>query len=469
MELKREQLEQLNKEQLVEIILQLQGIIAGQEARIQALEDQLAKNSGNSGKPPSSDGLKKARTQSLREKGKRASGGQPGHKGHHLEIVAQPDAVIGHRVENCPHCATCLEGVAVTGMEKRQVVDVPVPRVQVVEHQGEIKRCPGCGQEVKAIFPAGVQAAVQYGPNLQAHMVYLHEYQLLPLERTAEVLEAVYEHRPSEAAILTASQRLESQLVGEMTPIRQALSQSERLHSDESGIRAAGCLRWVHVVSNPRWTLYTLHDKRGFEGMSASGILTDFKGCLVHDGLEWYQQFDQCQHALCNAHHLRELRFIVEQYQQPWAEAMFQLLLDMKAQLEQGPVSSAAQQQAEADYTRLLQLGWAANPEALPTGKRGRPKRSPPQNLLRRLSNHRDQVLAFWRHPGVPFDNNQAERDLRMMKVRHKISGTFRSLPHAHRFCHLRSWLSTLRKQGIAIFHALCSAFAHRPVLLPTP
>jgi transposase len=469
MELKREQLEQLNKAQLVEVIIGLQGIIAQQGARIQALEDQLAKNSGNSGKPPSSDGLKKPRTQSLRKKGNRASGGQAGHEGHQLEMTARPDEIITHRVACCPQCATRLEGVAVAGIEKRQVVDVPVPRVQVVEHQAEIKQCPGCGQVVKAAFPAGVKAQVQYGPNLQSHMVYLHEYQLLPLARTAEVLEAVYGHRPSQAAVLTASQRLEQQIEGEMVPIRQALSQSPCLHGDESGIRAEGSLRWVHVVSTDEWTLYSLHDKRGFEGMSASGILPNFRGWVVHDGLEWYQQFTDCQHALCNAHHLRELRFIVEQYQQAWAEDLFKLLVDMKQQVDHGPVSPEAQQQAEAEYTRLLQLGYDTNPEVLPTGKRGRKRRSPPQNLLRRLSDHRHQVLAFWRHPGVPFDNNQAERDLRMMKVRQKISGTFRSLEHAHLFCNLRSWLSTLRKQGIAIFDALCSAFAQRPVLLPTP
>lgn len=469
MELKREQLEQLNKEQLIEMMEELQGIIARQGARIQALEDQLAKNSGNSGKPPSSDGLKKARRQSLREKGKRASGGQPGHAGHQLEMTARPDEIIRHGVACCPQCATRLDRVAVSGIEKRQVVDVPVPRVRVVEHQGEIKQCPGCGQVVKAAFPAGVKAQVQYGPNLQSHMVYLHAYQLLPLARTAEVLEAVYGHRPSEAAILTASQRLAGLLEREMAPIRQALSQSECLHSDESGVRAEGSLRWLHVVSTAKWTLYSLHDKRGFEGMSASGILPGFEGWVVHDGLEWYQQFSDCRHALCNAHHLRELRFIVEQYQQTWAEDLFTLLLDMKQQVEQGPVSPEAQQQAEAEYTRLLQLGWDSNPEVLPSGKRGRPKRSPPQNLLRRLSDYRHQVLAFWQHPGVPFDNNQAERDLRMIKVRQKISGTFRSLQAAHLFCHLRSWLSTLHKQGIGIFDALCSAFANRPVLLPTP
>jgi transposase len=462
MELKPDQLEQLNKAELIAIILELREIVV-------QLRDQLAKNSGNSGKPPSSDGLKKQRTKSLREKGKRASGGQSGHQGHQLEMTGQPDVIVGHALTSCPHCASQLEAVGVSGIEKRQVVDVPVPRVQVVEHQAEIKHCPRCGERVKAAFPAGVKTQVQYGPNLQAHMVYLHDYQLLPLTRTAEVLEAVYGHRPSEAAILTASQRLEQQIEGEMAPIRQALSQASCLHSDESGVRAEGRLRWVHVVSNAHWTLYTLHDKRGFEGMSASGILPDFNGCVVHDGLEWYQRFSQCQHALCNAHHLRELRFIVEQYQQSWAGDLFKLLLDMKQQVEQGTVSPESQQQAEAEYTRLLQVGWDTNPEILPTGKRGRKRRSPPQNLLRRLSDHRDQVLAFWRYPGVPFDNNQAERDLRMIKVRQKISGTFRSLQCAHRFCSLRSWLSTLRKQGVAIFDALCSAFAHHPILFPIP
>jgi transposase len=447
----------------------MQGIIARQGARIHTLEDQLAKNSGNSGKPPSSDGLKKQRTKSLREKGKRVSGGQSGHQGHQLEMTAQPDVIVGHALTSCPHCASRLEAVGVIGIEKRQVIDVPVPRVQVVEHQAEIKQCPGCGERVKAAFPAEVKAQVQYGPNLQAHMVYLHDYQLLPLTRTAEVLEAVYGHRPSEAAILTASQRLEKQIEGEMTPIRQALSQADCLHGDESGVRAAGRLRWLRVVSTSQWTLYSLHDKRGFEGMSAAGILPAFRGWVMHDGLEWYQQFKDCRHALCNAHHLRELRFVVEQYQQDWAEALFELLVDMKRQSEQGIVSPAAQQLAEAEYTRLLQLGWDSNPEVLQGGKRGRKRRSPPQNLLRRLSDYRDQVLAFWRYPGIPFDNNQAERDLRMMKVRQKISGTFRSLQTAHLFCNLRSWLSTLRKQGIGIFDALCSAFAHCPVLLPAP
>jgi transposase len=457
---------------LVAIILEQREVIARLTARIQELEDQLAKHSGNSGKPPSSDGLKKKPApKSLRPKGKRASGGQPGHAGHTLAMVSEPTQVEEHRLANCPHCQHDLSAAEVVGVEWRQVFDVPPVVIEVTEHQVPVLCCPGCQAQVKAEFPAEVSQPVQYGERLKAQAVYLNSYQLLPVARTCEALEDLYGHRPSEAFVLSAMESLHEQLDPTLNAIREQLMQAEVMHGDESGLRVEGKLNWLHVLSTPRLTYYAVQAKRGQEAMRAIGLLATYTGRVVHDALASYFQFKQCSHALCNAHHLRELRFVHEQYQQGWAGEMAELLLEIKAEVAHMAEATALPPDRiahfEARYDALLQAGFEANPPPAspPPPTRGRRKQPPPKNLLDRLQRRKAEVLAFMVDFRVPFDNNLAERDIRMIKVKQKVSGAFRTPLGAEMFCDIRSYISTVRKQGQRVLPALYDALLARPFI----
>jgi transposase len=463
-------LHELDKTSLVVNILELRELVMQQSARIQELEDQLARNSGNSGQPPSSDGLKKKPApQSLRQKGQRRTGGQPGHQGHTLEGVSEPEHIEVHRWANCPYCQQDLSEAPVLEVERRQVFDVPLVLIEVTEHQVPVLCCPNCQKRVQAAFPADVAQPVQYGERLKAQAVYLNSYQLLPIARICELFNDVYGHRPSEAFVVSASQSLHEQLTPALDAIRAQITQADVIHADESGLRVQGKLNWLHVLATPYLTHYGVHAKRGQAAMRAIGLLADCRGRAVHDALAAYFQFDNCSHALCNAHHLRELRFVTEQYQQAWAGEMARLLLDIKAEV--GHTDDARTlppdrlAHFEACYDALLQAGLQANPPpAAPLPKtRGRTKQSPPKNLVDRLTKYKAETLAFMHDFRVPFDNNLAERDLRMIKVKQKVSGTFRTRCGAQVFCDIRSYISTVRKQGVNVLQALYDALLMRP------
>ncbi len=485
LELDRNQLAELDQETLISIVLtlqqqvqqlgQLQQTVAEQAAVIQSLRDQLAKNSRNSGKPPSSDGLKKPRTQSLRKKNGRRSGGQPGHEGHTLKMVGQPHRIRVHKVSACPHCATDLRSVEPCQQERRQVFDIPPLQVEVTEHQAEIKVCPTCGEQVKGEFPAAVTQSVQYGPRLKAQATYLNTYQLIPWARTCELLGDFYGHTPAEAIVPGANATVVDRIEPSVDTIKQQLIASDVVHFDESGLRVEGQLNWLHVASTGHLTYYDVHPKRGQDGMKAAGILPQFRGRAVHDHWQSYFTFKHCQHALCNAHHLRELQFVVDQYEQPWAQEMTQLLLDIKAEVDAAPAEQMSLPPGrlahfEQRYDELIAQGLKANPPPPnpPPRKRGRRKQSPPKNLLDRLQQRKLQVLAFMYDFRVPFDNNLAERDVRMVKIKQKISGAFRTRTGAETFCAVRSYISTVRKHGQNVIDALHSALMGNP-FIPAP
>jgi transposase len=466
------QLGELDKEALISIIVTLRQTVKEQAAVIQSLRDQVAKNSRNSGRPPSSDGLKKPRTRSLRKKTGRGSGGQQGHKGHTLKQVEQPDHICVHKASTCPHCAADLQSVEPRGQERRQVFDVPPVRVEVTEHQAEVKVCPRCGEQVKGEFPMDVTQPVQYGPRLQAQASYLNTYQLIPLARTCELLGDFYGHTPAQAIVLTSNATVADHIDSTLHTIKQQLIAVDVAHFDETGLRVEGQLHWLHVASTDHLTYYNVHRKRGQDGMKAAGILPEFKGRAVHDHWQSYFTFEDCQHALCNAHHLRELQFVVDQYEQAWAPEMTQLLLDIKEEVDAAPpalMSFSPEHLAhfEQRYEELIAQGLQANPSPAdpPPKKRGRKKQSPPKNLLDRLQQRKRQVLAFMYDFRVPFDNNLAERDVRMIKVKQKVSGTFRTLAGAETFCAIRSYISTARKQGQNVIDALHSALMGNPFI----
>ena len=475
MGLGREQLKQLNQDSLIELMLALQEQLAAQQVLIQELRDQLAKDSHNSSKPPSSDGLSKRRSQSLRQSGVRPRGGQPGHKGQTLAQVAEPQHVIRHALQSCPHCQTDLTAVAAVGQVKRQVFDIPPLGIEVTEHQAEFKQCPGCGVQVKGTFPAHVTQPTQYGLRLKAQASYLNSYHFIPLARTTELLTDFYGQAPSEAVVIAANRQLVIQTRASRVRIQQQIRTAPVVNFDESGLRVEERLQWLHVASTAKLTHYHAHAKRGQVGMQAAGILSRYRGVAVHDHWASYLQFRNCQHAFCNAHHLRELLFIHERYDQEWAAEMAHLLRTIKTEV----ASTAHAHEAlpperlahyDAEYDTLIAQGLAANPPPAQTQARtrGRPKQAPPKNLLDRLRTHKSGVLRFMYDFRIPFDNNQAERDVRMIKVQQKVSGAFRTHTGADTCCALRSYISTVRKHGHNVIDALYNAFLDQPFIPST-
>jgi len=457
--------------ELEAVVAQQQQQIATLLERVQELEARLAKDSHNSGKPPSSDGLGR-KPRSLRKKSGKKAGGQLGHRGETLRLVATPDVVLQHRPAVCASCQTPLAvDTPAVARERRQVVDIPPVRLQITEHQALQVRCPSCQHVSVGAFPAEAASRAQYGPRVRALAVYLLEQQLVPYARVQALLAELFGGHLSLGTLVRWVQQATQALEPVEDQIKMALSAAPVLHSDETGVRRAGRLAWAHVASTGRLTHYAIHARRGAEATNAIGILPDFTGVSVHDGWAPYRANTTCRHALCNIHHLRELTFLEEQYQQGWATELKAVLLEMKAATEQARTSgekrlSAARRETFVSrYEALLATGLAANPPPQRLErKRGRIKQSPARNLLERLWLNQEAVLAFLDDLTIPFDNNQAERDLRMLKVQQKVSGSFRSDGGAAAFARIRGYLSTLGKQGQALLAALEALFAGQPL-----
>jgi transposase len=472
------------EEAVVELILglglsleELAKQLETQAAALQELQARQSKNSQNSSKPPSSDGYDKPkRTVSLRQPGQKANGGQPGHPGHTLERSAHPDQLEMHPVIACAVCGLTLQSVEVTGIEERQVFDIPAIRIEVTAHRAEIKVCPGCGLENRGVFPPNVTNVVQYGDGVKTWAAYFQTEHFIPTARTAQIFADLLHHPLSEGSILKAGQELVTHLEPATAAIKKQLSRTDILHVDESGLRVQGKLLWLHVAATDQATDYTVHPQRGQSAMTAAGILPDFKGRAVHDHWKPYFSYTGCTHALCNAHHLRELKFIETAYGQRWAGQMAALLLEMKQTVDsarENPPVPVAQDRIitlEQRYDDLLNSGYAVNPRPPPPHPkgpkpRGRPAQTPPLNLLDRLRDFKSQTLMFLHDPRVPFENNQAERDVRMVKVKQKVSGGFRTLEGAKNFVQIRGYISTARKNAVNVFSAIRDAFCGKPFI----
>ncbi len=458
----REQLIILAKqdpEAIADLVLALLDRIEQLESRIETLE----LNSRNSSKPPSSDKgnfTNPPKPKSLREESTKKQGGQPGHKGQTLEKSEQPDLVIEHKLPASLCCEGCnnVIDVDVSSYQSRQVFDLPPIAMQVTEHQVQQCKCPHCDASISADFPPEVTAPVQYGANVQAACIYLNSYQLIPYKRLSQTFADLFNIPLSQGTLANIITSVGTKAATAVSPIYNALSQADVLHCDETGCRLNAKRHWLHVASNSQLSYYHIDAKRGLVALENIGLLSDYTGNLIHDCLSAYFHFTKCKHGICNAHILRELIYVEEQVGQPWSTEMKELLLDAKEQTEVNdlPIVQEVKTLTNKRYREILEEGFRENPEPEKIeGKRGRPKRSKTLNLLHRLKNYHLGILSFFNREGVPFDNNQAERDIRMMKTREKISAGFGNSDRAKNFCDLRSIISSAQKQDQNILQTL--------------
>jgi len=441
-------------------------LIALLAARIDELEARLGKNSQNSSKPPSSDAYVKPEPRSLRRASGRKPGKQPGERGFRLEPKADPDQIVVHTPPVCRGCGSDLADAPVVGTERRQVFDLPPIELEVIEHRAQRRACD-CGAVTTAAFPAEATAPTCYGPGVAALGAYLLGRQHLPVERAAECLADCFGAPVSAGWLSSLLPAAAARLEEFLALARTELAGAEVAHFDETGGRVAARLWWIHVSCTDRWTLYHLDERRGKTAMDAAGVLPGFTGIACHDGLVTYRRFDVL-HALCNAHHLRELLGIAQATRQRWPTELAELLVEIHVAVEAAKQTgatalSARRLRAFRDrYDDLVAHGQRLNPPPPRTGKRGRPALGSAGALLRRLEVYRDDVLRFATDFRVSFDNNQAERDVRMVKLQQKISGGWRSEDGARAFLAVRSYLSTARKHRQHALVVLRDLFAGR-------
>lgn len=459
----------LTKPELISIILDLQHRLNYLETRIQNLEGQLHKDSHNSHLPPSKS--PRLPIKNLREKTGKSPGGQNGHPGQTLQMVEQPTHIITYPVKCCEQCGQDLSRVPVINCERRQVFDIPPFICEVTEYRVEKKKCT-CGHLTSAVFPETVTAPVQYGLNIQTLVSLLVNHEYVGYERISELMEYLIGYRVNEATIYANQDKLYTNLTGFEEQIKLQLAASKVIGNDETGLRIEGKRQWAHVTSNSGLTHYAVDPKRGKEATDRIGILPNFQGRTVHDDWKSYYEYEQCQHASCNVHHLRELTFFEEEEKASWARPLKDLLLTIKVAVEK--TKSAGQKHLDSKslkeyfctYQQILENALEGLPFPVRKGKRGRLTKTKQHNFIERMLKHKESVLAFMTDFRVPFDNNLAERDIRMMKLKDKISGTFRSFHGAQSFARIRSYISTVQKQERNVFAEIKNALSGQPFLL---
>jgi transposase len=374
----------------------------------------------------------------------------------------------------CKECGSTLENVEVEAYERRQIFDIPPVNLTVTEHKSQIKTCPCCGKLNKAVFPESVKYPVQYGPNILASAIYCKNYQFVPYDRISELFEDIMGIKICPATIIRAERECFKNLEEFENVIREKLLASPVVNFDETGMKIEGKRHWLHVASNEKYTCYFAHPKRGAEAIDAMGILPEFKGVAVHDGWKPYNVYD-CDHALCNAHLQRELTGIEENYKQKWAKEMNELLTEMKKYTDE-----CKEQLRELDFEQIKALeerfdaiiikALEENPHSLnpeKQGKRGKNPKTKSRNLLDRFIEYKEKILRFLTDLKVPFENNQAERDIRMMKLQQKISGTFRKAMGAQAFCRIRAYISTGKKNDLPVLEGIRAALIGAPLAIP--
>ena len=461
-----------NPEAAAKIILMVEKL----EERIKELEARLNMNSSNSSKPPSTDNkLTKEKNKNKKPNSNKKRGAQNGHKGKHLKMMTTPDTTEMLHPTTCSCCNASLKECDSVKFEKRQLFDLPDVKMQVTEYQAHTVECRECHTLNKAEFPNNVNATTQYGDNLKSFISYLNAYQMLPYERIAEIIEDLASHKISVGTIYNFLNTHYDKLEEFESSLKQSLLKEDVLNSDETGVNIKGALHWIHVASSSVMTYYMLHQKRGRVAIDAMEVIPNYKGILVHDHWSPYNHYTNCTHSYCNAHILRELNGITQKENTLWSQDMHILLTNMNIAVhkaknsDKSTLSEAQIQKFTLNYEKIIKSAnkYYPPPDTEPKKARGRPKQAKGKNLLDRLSKYQEETLRFLSDFRVPFTNNLAERDLRMIKVKEKISGSFASFKGGEIFCRIRSYISTMKKNNIAVLQGLKSALdgkAYTPV-----
>ncbi len=438
------------------------------------LRSRLKSNSKNSSRPPSTDGYEKPKPKpkSQRKRSGNKPGKQPGAKGKHLSPVLEPDETINHIPDHCNGCGKELDDARIVGEVRRQVFDLPPVSAIVTEHCAQRRRC-SCGIETLATFPKDATGPTCYGPNIRALVCYLVVRQHIPIKRVAELVRDSYSIPISTGTIVAMVKEGAKMLDDFLASLRDQLIGSEVVHADETGMRVDASLYWVHSASTNLFTLYHLDQYRGTKAMDAMGVLEHLSGVLVHDGWSPYRKYIQVEHALCNAHHLRELTGVVELQGQLWASDMMKLLSDTwhrVLDLKEAGITSFSPEELSSikdAYDKIIIAGRLENPEPPQSPRRGRTKKTKAANLLQRLDVYANDVLRFTTDFHVSFDNNEAERQVRMIKLQQKISGGFRTVEGAKAWLAIRSYVATVIKNGENPLRALEHLMAFDPWMPP--
>ena len=456
---------------LNERIESLESELNDAKEEIRNLKALLNQNSQNSNKPPSTDSFVKKKTQSDEKKSDRLPGGQKGHPGSTLKFFDSPHEIISHCLCNCKYCGHSLLQTEAKDYEKRQEVDIPALNFIVTEHRSEIKKCPYCGHINKADFPENITKPVQYGQRAQSVAVYLRDFQLIPYGRISKAFKDLFGLTISPATIKRAENKCFHNLAEVTNYFKKQLVKEDVIHCDETGMRVGEDNHWCHVISTDKWTYYFHNKSRGSEAMNEE-ILPEYRGIVVHDFWSSYFKYPMCKHAMCNAHLRRELKGVHKNFNQDWAQEMSEFLAESKKYIDEVRKLGSETKEEEVEalkerYKRIIMKGIKENPPPLLSGikkgKRGRPRQSKAKNLLDRFIKFEKEILRFATDLKVPFDNNQAERDLRMVRVQQKISGTFRTPEGADAFCRIRGYISTIIKNVMSVIDSLYAALKGDP------
>jgi len=454
-----------NPEAAAKIIMMVEKL----EARIKELEEKLNMNSSNSSKPPSSDNklIKKKATQKSSEKKR---GGQKGHEGKNLKRVEIPDEIVPLKSKVCGGCNRDISKVESNQIIKRQVFDLPPMNIEVTEYQSHKVCCPHCEKVNQETFPPHVKGVTQYGNNLKSFVSYLNAHHMLPYERITELIEDMISHKISTGSIYNFLSESYDNLEVFEEELKKRLLQEEVLHADETGINVQGKLKWIHTATCETAVHYGIHNKRGQEAIDAIDILPKYQGILLHDHWTPYNKYSNITHSYCNAHILRELQAEIDKNDKIWAKELQTLLKEsnktVNSHKEEGKASLSKETRDKIikKYEKITTEALESYPPPKNQKKRGRPKQEKGKNLLDRLIRYQEATLRFIDDFKVPFTNNMAERDLRMIKVKQKISGTFASFTGAEFFCRIKSFIATLKKNNLSILHGLRNAYTLQPM-----
>jgi transposase len=453
--------------ELRETVLELRSVVDVLRAEVAELKRQLGQHSRNSSRPPSSDSpFSRPAPKSLRRKSGRKPGGQPGHPGSTLALVDNPNERKRHEPGPCTGCGASLADAPEVGMERRQVFDLPPMTVRVIEHQLIARRC-GCGRTSCGAAPAGVAAPVQYGPRITAIVLYLYVGQFLSKKRTAQALAELFGTPVCEGTVASMTARAADGLDGFLTQVGERLAQAEVAGFDETGLRVAGTLHWVHCARTGKYTLITCHPKRGRGGINDAGVLGRFRGVAVHDAWAPYDTYLDVEHQLCCAHAQRELQAVADlagpEVDWCWATQAGDALVALQKLVGEAIAAGADALDPHALDTQIQLYRSAAQIGATQTAARSGAVMKKHHALARRLLDRQDDYLRFTTDWRVPADNNGSERDIRMIKLRQKVSGCLRTLTGARQFCAIRSYLSTAAKHGRTFFDTLVMLAEGRP------